>query len=467
MSSKNRFNPVFFRSIQFKIGFVFSIAFIILFTVLSLWVFYTTYTTLIKDELQFIYNRLAMFRGQYETEGVDQLYDRAQDENENLPYMSYFLRLNNTNGEEVFFYTPRGWKIFDYSPLYEAVDTGNHKRLLYLRGPDASKVLLTGILPLPDGSTLQCGVVSASQYRLIASFRSMAPQLFVILIITAFLTGVFVTARSLKPIARLNKEIESITETGEISHRLTIRGPGDYIDSMARRVNAMLDRIEELVEGLKGTLDNTAHDLRTPLTRLMGRAELALNGTDEEKEEALVICMEESRHILTMLNTLMDISAAEKGLIQITEEPIDMKELTEQFEDIYGFVAEDKELGFSCHCDDDVILRADPVRLNQALSNLMDNAIKFTPKGGMINLEINKHELGEGAVIVVSDNGPGIPEKEKEHIWKRLYRGEKSRTSPGMGLGLSMVKAVVEAHKGRIELLDNPGGGSIFRITLP
>ncbi|MDC7223214.1 MAG: HAMP domain-containing sensor histidine kinase [Spirochaetales bacterium] len=467
MFSKSRFNPIFFRSIQFKIGLVFSAAFIVLFTILTLWVFYTTYTALLQDEMQFIYNRLAVFRAQYETEGVEQLYERAMEENANLPYMRFFLRFNDGNGEELFFYTPPGWEIFNYAPLYAAVESDDHSQLLYLRGPDPSKSLITGILPLADGSTLQCGVVSASQYRLIAGFRSMAYRVFAILIITAFATGVFVTARSLRPIALLNREIEQIAETGEISHRLSLRGTGDYIDSMANRVNSMLDRIEELVEGLKGTLDSTAHDLRTPLTRLMGRAELALGGTAEEMEEALAVCMEESRHILTMLNTLMDISAAEKGLIRITEEPIHMKELIDQFEDLYGFVAEDRGLTFRCSCEEDLFLRADPVRLNQALANLMDNAVKFTPRGGEIGLSVNKNEGGKGTVIIVNDNGPGIPDEEKEEVWKRLYRGEKSRTSPGMGLGLSMVKAVVEAHKGKIELRDNPGGGSIFRITLP
>ena len=467
MFSKNRFNPVFFRSIQFKIGLVFSITFVLLFTILGLWVVYSTYAALIQEEMQFLYNRLALYRGQYETEGVENLYDRAKNENENLPYMNFFLRFNDSGGEEIFFYIPPGWERFNYNPLYRAVASGDHSQILYLSGADPSKSLITVILPLSDGSTLQCGVVSVSQYRLIAGFRHMASRLFTILVAVAFAMGVFVTSRSLKPIARLNREIERMAHTGEISQRMTIRGTGDHIDSMARRINSLLDRIEELVEGLKGTLDNTAHDLRTPLTRLMGRAELALGGAEADKDEALAICMEESRYILTMLNTLMDISAAEKGLIEITEEPIDMKALIAQFEDMYGFVAEDRGLELTCSCGEGISLRADPVRLNQAIANLMDNAMKFTPEGGRITLSVERDSSGRGAVITVSDNGPGIADDEKEEIWNRLYRGEKSRTSPGMGLGLSLVKAVATAHDGHIEVFDNPGGGSIFRLFIP
>ncbi len=467
MFSKNRFNPVFFRSIQFKIGLVFSITFVLLFTILGLWVIYTTYTALIREEMQFLYNRLAMYRAQYETEGVENLFDRAKNENENLPYMNFFLRFNDSDGKEIFFYVPPGWENFDFDPLYRAVASGDHSRLLHLGGSDPTKRLTSVILPLADGSTLQCGVVSASQYKLMAGFRHMAYRLFTILVVVAFATGVFVTARSLKPIARLNREIERIALTGEISQRLTTRGTGDHIDSMAHRMNHLLDRIEELVEGLKGTLDNTAHDLRTPLTRLMGRAELALGGTEEEKDEALVNCLEESRYILTMLNTLMDISAAEKGLIEITEEPINMKELIDQFADMYGFVADDRGVELNCSCGEDIRLKADPVRLNQAMANLLDNAMKFTPEGGKISLAVMKDDDGRGTVISVSDNGPGISDEEKGQIWTRLYRGEKSRTSPGMGLGLSLVKAVAEAHNGRVEVLDNPGGGSIFRLHIP
>lgn len=465
MFLKNRFNTTFFRSIQFRIGLVFTATFILLFIILSFIILFTIYTALIKDEVQFLYNRVVTFNAQYETEGIRQLYTRAKNENEKLPYMGYFLRFSDPTNKEIFFYIPPGWEDFDYTPLYKAVSSGDHQKMLNLKSKDNSQILITVILPLYDGSTLQCGVVSTVQHRLIVSVRKVLTRLLSILIIVAFVTGVFVMARSLKPLSELNGEIEEITKSGEISHRLTLRGTGDQIDNMGDKINKMLDRIEDLVDGLKGTLDNTAHDLRTPLTRLMGRAELALDGTEEEKVEALETCMEESRHILTMLNTLMDISAAEKGLIEVTEKPLLLNELIDQIHDLYSIIGEDRSIDFTYHCEGEITYRADRMRLNQALSNLVDNALKFTPPGGKVHMELLEKE---GQVqISISDTGPGIPHEERKEIFKRLYRGEKSRTSPGMGLGLSLVKAVVKAHDGKIIIENNPLGGSIFTIILP
>lgn len=465
MSLKNRINRSFFRSIQFRIGFVFSLVFILLFIALTAWILYSTYQALIEDEVQFLYNRAVTFYAQYETEGLEYLYERARIENERLPYMAYFVRFNDPKGKEIFFYTPPGWDDFDYDPLIEAVAEGDHRPMMNLSSNDHTRNLIVVILPLSDGSTLQCGVASNSQYRLITIVRRIITRLLLILVGIAFLMGLFVTTRSLKPLSDLNREIEKITETGEISLRMSLRDTGDQIDVFAERINRMLDRIEELVEGLKGTLDNTAHDLRTPLTRLMGRAELAMEGSEEEKTEALATCMEESRHILTMLNTLMDISAAEKGLIKIREEPICLNHILEQVYELYEMVAEDRGIDLALDMAGELNARADWMRLNQAVANLVDNALKFTPPGGQVTLGLRQGP--KEAVISVSDTGPGIPEEDIRHIWKRLYRGEKSRTTPGLGLGLSMVKAVIEAHGGRGEAKNRPEGGAVFFLYLP
>jgi signal transduction histidine kinase len=381
------------------------------------------------------------------------------------PTWSIFLRFNDPQGKEVFFYLPPGWEDFNYNPLVDAVASGDHRRMITLKSTtDNTKNVIAFLLPLSDGSTLQCGVMSNSRHRLISSVKKILTRIITILVGAAFIMGVFVTSRALRPIVQLNSEIEEITKTAKLSNRLSIRNTGDQIDTMALRINAMLNRIEELVDGIKGTLDNTAHDLRTPLTRLMGRAELAMGGTEEEKDEALAVCQEESRYILTMLNTLMDISAAEKGLIQIREEPLILNEILEQIYDLYELIAEDRGVEFHCSCPERIYLKADPLRLHQALSNLVDNGLKFTPPGGRVDVEI--HSEDQKAIIKVKDTGPGISDDEKNEVWKRLYRGEKSRTSPGMGLGLSMVKAVIEAHHGSITLKDNPDGGSVFTIIL-
>jgi signal transduction histidine kinase len=242
---------------------------------------------------------------------------------------------------------------------------------------------------------------------------------------------------------------------------------GDELDELATLFNGMLEKIEALINGMRDSLDNVAHDLRTPMTRLRGIAEIALR-SDQNLEicrEALADCVEESERILTMLNTLMDISEAETGAMKLDLESMNVSALIEGVAELYRYVAEDKGILIHTKASNDLCLTADPNRMRQILANLLDNAIKYTPTGGRIDMEA--HHRGEKIIILVKDTGIGIYPEELPRIWDRLYRGDQSRSQKGLGLGLSLVKAIVRAHKGQIEVLSEPGKGSNFIISLP
>jgi len=320
---------------------------------------------------------------------------------------------------------------------------------------------------LPDGNTLQVGLLVESQSVLFAPLRRAFATVGAGALALSFAAGVFLAWRATRPLRAVADTTRRILATGDLAARVPgPEGKGE-LAALVRELNTLLDRNSAHVRVLRETLDNLAHDLRTPLTRLRGTAELAIpdGGDPAETRAALAGCVEETDRLLHLLERLLDVSAAEAGALKLNRETIDLRALTTRAVDLYREVAEEKRIAVALDQPHPVECSVDAVRLGQVVNNLLDNALKYTPSGGGVVLAVRR-EAGR-AVVTVTDNGPGIAPAEREAVFRRLYRSDTSRSQRGLGLGLSMVKAIVEAHGGEVSAGEAPGGGGRLTVRLP
>lgn len=254
--------------------------------------------------------------------------------------------------------------------------------------------------------------------------------------------------------------------SGDLSRRIEARGSGDEIDGLAENLNAMLDRIEQLMGGLREVSDNIAHDLKTPLTRLRSRAEEALRGHGGEAEyrEGLERIIEEADELIKTFNALLLIARLEAGAVEENMEVFDVGDVVRDVADLYEPVAEEAGLSLKVAAGGGPRIRANRQLIGQAVANLVDNAIKYgrrrdgaaTERDAPISVGLA--EVEDGLEIRVADRGPGIAPEDRERALKRFVRLERSRTRPGTGLGLSLVAAVARIHGGAIRLADSAPG---------
>ena len=455
--------------LNLRLAAVFSILFIASFLLLFGITYVMLSTSLHREDRETMGLKLLELWTQYRLGGIPKLQMELIVAGDIVGEDIVLIRVANPENGTLFVWVHGDWRSRNLEPLLGAAARAMGG-IYNLRLNGKRHVLETASLRMTDGNILQIGMDVTSRAYLLSRIRITFAFGMIPLVVLSFLTGSFLAARSLRPIARLSSTARSIIDTGKIDARIPVRhsqpGGRDELDELVVLFNRMLERIEVLIRGMRDALDNVAHDLRTPMTRLRGSAEVALRSPDNPGgyREALEDCLEESEQIITMLNTLMDISEAETGAMKLNREQVALSSLVDDCVELYRYPAEEKEVVLESAVPADLYVDADKNRLRQALLNLMDNALKYTPSGGRI--DITAQEKGEYTVLQVRDNGSGIEEGELEQIWNRLYRGRKHRSTPGLGLGLSLVKAIAAAHGGSVDVESSPGEGSTFSIIL-
>jgi signal transduction histidine kinase len=445
--------------LAWQYAFVFAFALAVIFSALY-WLLANAFDARERSALE---RSVADMATAYEGGGLAAVNSRVTSDSS--PEMqSLFVRLARADGTIAYNKWPEEWVETRVQQLLPGVSVARE----ILRIPQsAARDYTIASRQLSDGWVLDVGRLMDSKAVFLAPLRRAFVGVGAAALLMSLALGTLLAWRATRPLRFVSATVRRILERGEVDARVPApRGSGE-LAALVIQLNRLLDKDAAHVRVLRETLDNLAHDLRTPLTRLRASAELALGegGNPADARTALADCVDESDRLLHLLDALLDISAAEASALKLNRARIDLRRLTERAADLYREVAEEKGIAVTLDQSSPAEADVDAVRLGQAVNNLLDNALKFSPQGAQVTLTA-RSEPG-GAMIAVADTGPGVPADEREAIFRRLYRGEASRSQKGIGLGLSLVRAVVESHGGSIAVDENHGGGARFTIHLP
>lgn len=466
-SEKNRARS--FKA-DLKFSLIFGTIFWISAIVLYAFVFIFIYTNLRDDARSGIQVRMLGYWALEQSEGLESL-TRNIDINMILSgEKPFFVRIADEFNNTILLEYPENWSSFDFDLLEQLKpEPGTY---VVIKSESMQYVLETGCIRLNDGIYLQVGTADEARRRIMELLTGSFIVALLVLVFISSTAGFVVSYRFLMPIRKLESAVEQVSATGSLSSRIEEGRRAGELDQLVVSFNGMLQKIEELVYGMKGALDTVAHDLRTPVTRFRMIAEKTLSRQDwpsadaeaAEYRNALESAVIESETVLRMMTMLMDISEAETGTLKLNRSRFSPARNLAELADLYEFVAEEKGLRIETAAGAwDGEISADPDRFKQAVGNLLDNAIKYGKSGGRVLLNVTFD--GKYAAVTVSDDGEGISSEDLPEIWKRLYRGKSSKD--GLGLGLSLVSAIMKAHGGRAEVQSRPGEGSVFTVYFP
>jgi signal transduction histidine kinase len=331
--------------------------------------------------------------------------------------------------------------------------------------PDAADrpLLRATFETLPDGYHLLVGRDISDLDEFARKINTALALVLSLIFVLAGVASISVTRRTVGRIEAINATTRAIMQSG-LGKRIPLRGTRDEWDQLAENLNSMLERIETLMAEVKQVSDSVAHDLRTPLTRMRGRLEKAYSRQRDGNDQSLIDeTMADLDSVLRMFSSLTRISQIEASDRTSAFRTVNLSAIASEVVELFDAAAEDKGTHLDALVDKEVLVTGDRDLLFDAIANLVDNAIKHGREEGWVTVEVTRNG---SAVISVADDGPGIPDNELQNVFKRFYRLERGRRTPGNGLGLSLVAAVARLHGARIEMEDQSPGLK-FRLRFP
>ena len=315
------------------------------------------------------------------------------------------------------------------------------------------------------GQVLQAAKYRGDDQELLEDLRESFSLSLLIVLLFSGLLGWLMARRALAGVEAVTGTARAIAAEGSLDRRVPVRGRGDEIDRLAGTFNDMLDRIRRILAEMGEMTDAIAHDLKSPLTRMRGQAELALTGDGPGDVETLAAgVIEECDRLIGLIDDMLDLSEAEAGMARLHLGEVDLAAMAREAVDLFEPSADERGLTLRAADLAEVTVHGDARKLQRVLANLLDNALKYTPAGGTVEVGVARD--GGTARLTVRDTGAGVAAEDAERIFDRFYRGDRARGATGSGLGLALARAVARAHGGDVTYAPAPGTGSVFTVTL-
>ncbi len=460
-----------------RISFRLTVGYAVLCILTSFFVLFLNYflfSQSIKSRDQdILYSKSKEYSSKYQADGLTNLKKYLDEEKLGDSDSQYLVRIGSIDSKTIFLHVPEKMKMLPVSNIEQklrVVGFKNKISSLYLKedsvdDPNEENEYEVASQPLLAGEYLQVARNTDDRDDLLVRYLRIILLISVIILIIGILGGYIFSKQALSPLRNLIQAIK-LVRSGTLSARVPVRNTNDELDEISLLFNMMAEKIERLILNMQETLDSVAHDLRTPLTRLKSKAELVLlnPATEEDYRATLVNTIENTTEIVNFINTLMDISEAEAGVLKLNLAKVNSKNIILEVLDLYLIIAEEKNISIEFIDTDTFYFFADKIRYKQVLSNLIDNAIKYSVKNSHIKITTRlRNEFGE---INIVDEGIGISEYDLPKIWDRLFRANESKSVKGLGLGLSLAQSICSAHGWDISVQSQFGIGSEFTVSM-
>jgi len=437
-------------------------------TLVAFGAFYLVISTVLsKNNDQDLMADVQEYSAMLAAEGIDKVkaemaWEALSDGQEHV-----FLRLLSMDGKELAATDMSAWRsVGAGSRALEKLKGGADYVLETLDLPEQEFKVRTVYGSIGPDLVLQIGESLEEDAEFLELHRTVFIPLMAVMVIIAAIVGWLMARRALRGVEEVTQTAIEISK-GALGKRVPFKARGDEIERLATTFNYMLDHINALIKGMREMSDNIAHDLRSPLARIRGVAEMALttSATEEEHKAMAGSMLEECDRLLGMINAMLDIAEAESGAGETKLEEVDLVSIIKRACELFQAIAEENGVTIAADLPENCLVYGEARKFQRMVANLLDNALKFTPPEGTVTVSL-KADNGQVA-ISVSDTGIGISEDDLPHVFKRFYRCDNSRAQYGTGLGLSLVKAIAGSLGGSVSATSHLGEGSTFTVTLP